>query len=469
MPIRRQAYTEPLPEPPQGFQYMEHQKEAIRFGLETTPAYLGLDPGLGKTPVAATISRAYNGFTVFITPPSLIENVKEEWTRWCPGARVAQYGGRKTDYSKIDMLIIPDSILGPIVYYFLHGLITFIKSKDKKGALLFIDEAHRFTNQKAIRTWALLGDKKGSGIIELFDRLIYMSGTPRPNRPMELYPILSRSAPECIDYMDRFQFGKKYCDGKQVQIRFGAKPKWAWDFSGESNIEELARRVIYPKGPFMLRLRKDRIKLPPKLEETFVFSRTMSPRLASLDKGIGEAYEDISDLIRAEIGGKAGVKASELHLATYRRLLGIEKVKPAADYVSTILTETQENILIFAAHKDVISGLSLELMEWLPIVITGDTATHKRQGLVKDFQAGKARIVIGNYKAMGVGFTLTKATRVIFVEYSWNPAENEQAADRAHRIGQTQTVFVQYMVYKDSVDKKVIETILKKREGSRHI
>jgi SNF2 family DNA or RNA helicase len=77
--------------------------------------------------------------------------------------------------------------------------------------------------------------------------------------------------------------------------------------------------------------------------------------------------------------------------------------------------------------------------------------------------------VIGNYKAMGVGFTLTRATRVIFVEYSWNPAENEQAADRAHRIGQTETVFVQYMVYKDSVDKKVIERILKKREGSRHI
>lgn len=448
---------------------MEHQKEAIRFGIETTPCYLGLDPGLGKTPVAATISRAIQGFTAFITPPSLIENVKEEWSRWCPEARVAQYGGRKTDYSKIDMLIIPDSILGPIIYYFLHGLLNFKKAKDKKPTLLFIDEAHRFTNDKAIRTSALLGEKKGSGIIEAFDRVIYMSGTPRPNRPMELYPILSRSAPECIDYMNRFQFGKKYCEGKQVQIRFGAKPKWAWDFSGESNIEELARRVIYPKGPFMLRLRKDRIKLPPKLEETFVFSRTMSPRLASLDKGIGEAYEDIADLVKAEMGGKAGLKASELHLATYRRLLGIEKVKPAAEYVSTLLTETQENILIFAAHKDVVSGLSMELMEWLPIVVTGETPMKKRQGFVKEFQAGKSRLFIANYDAMGVGHTLTKATRVIFVEYSWNPAKNEQAADRAHRIGQTETVYVQYMVYKDSVDKKVIERILKKREGSRHI
>lgn len=468
MAIVRQPLKKPLPPAPQGLELMPHQLEAIKFGLETTPCYLALDPGLGKTIVAATISRVSACFTVFVTPPSLIENVRDEFRRWHPKAGVELFGGRRTEYDTCDVLIIPDSILSPIIYYFLLGLVRLRKEKGQ-NSLLIIDEAHRFTNEKALRTAALLGRTKNRGIIKVFDRTIYMSGTPLSNRPMELFPILSRSAPECIDNMSYYDYGRRFCDGKKVQIRFGRNPKWAWDFTGESNLKELAARVIHPRGPFMLRLRKDRIKLPPKIEELFVFSRTMSPRLSSLDGKIGEAYEDVSDLIKEEISGKAGLKARELHIASYRRLLGIEKIKAAAEYIETILTETKESILVFALHKEVIEGLSIELMHQLPIIITGETKKELRQKLVKDFQAGKARLVLANYKAAGVGFTLTAATRVIFVEFSWNPADNEQAGDRAHRIGQTKTVYVQYMVYKDSVDKKVIESLLKKREGSRYI
>lgn len=453
---------------PTGLSLMEHQREAITFALSRSTAYLALDPGLGKTIVAAVSAATLKGFTIFITPPSLIENVREEFKKWFKGAVVTVFGGRSETYRSTDVLIIPDSILGPIIYFFLAGLIS---ERDNRGqkCVLFVDEAHRFTNEKALRTASLLGSKTFPGIINLCDRIIYLSGTPMANRPMELYPILSRSAPDAIGNMSYFDFGKRYCDGKQVQIRFGRFPKWAWDFKGRSNLDELSARIVWPKGQFMLRMRKDRIKLPPKIEELFVFSRTMSPRLASLDKGIGDAYEDVTDLIKAEISGKAGKAERELHIASYRRLLGMEKVKAASEYIETLLTETDESILVFAAHKDVILSLSLELMQWLPIVITGETKNEKRQALVKEFQAGKARLVLGNYQAMGVGFTLTKARRVIFVEYSWNDAVNQQASDRAHRIGQQETVYVQYMVYKDSVDKKVLETLLQKRNGARYI
>src|SRR5690606_36049177 len=126
--------------------------------------------------------------------------------------------------------------------------------------------------------------------------------------------------------------------------------------------------------------------------------------------------------------------------------------------------ETHENILLFAIHKATVAGLAEKLKEYKPLVITGDVHEDKRQDLVNTFQASKAhRVFNGNIQACGVGFTLTKATRVLFVEFSWVDGDNQQASDRAHRIGQNQSVLVQYVVLKDSFDRTHMEVLLKKR------
>lgn len=440
---------------PNTLRYYPHQLEAIAFAKERSASYLALSPGLGKTIVAATLSREKGALTVYITPPSLIENVKAEYARFHPLARAAVYGDRKADFKTADLVLLPDSQLTAATFYFVMGILA---KNEKRESLLIVDEAHRFTNEKAQRTMVLLGKKRGEGLISLFDSHVYMSGTPLSNRPMELYPILSRSAPETIGHMSYYDFGQRYCDGKKVQIKFGRSPKWAWDFSGQSNLKELSGKIL---GTFMLRQKKDRLELPPRIEEVFLFSRTMSPRLTGLDRRLGDEYEDVTDLMRRELAG-----SGDVHVATYRRLLGVEKARAAAEYIDAIMAETDESLIVFAEHKDAIASLSEFLHKHAPIIITGETPAGERQRLVDLFQSGKSRIVLGNYKAMGVGFTLTKASRVIFVEFSWNPADNEQAIDRAHRIGQTKTVYAQYMVYKDSIDKRVIEAILKKRQAS---
>lgn len=231
-------------------------------------------------------------------------------------------------------------------------------------------------------------------------------------------------------------------------------------------MEELRRRVIYPTGSFMLRLKKELLNLPPKLEEVFVVSAEMTPRVAALDKNLGEKYNDKTDIVKALLENQTG---GDLHLMTYRRLLGSEKVAPTVEYIKSLIEETNESILVFAYHADVISSLTSGLSEYRPYVITGDTPMPTRHEQVKDFETSDRRIFIGNYLAMGTGFTMTKATRVIFCEFSWVPGDNAQASDRAHRIGQKGTVLVQYVVYKDSVDKLVIDTILRKRRAIEHI
>jgi len=268
--------------------------------------------------------------------------------------------------------------------------------------------------------------------------------------------ILSKFAPETIGYMSYFEFGKRFCAG--YKGRFG------WDFKGQSNMQELGARV---KKDFMLRIKKSEIDLPPKIEELFIISKDMTPRLAKMDAKIGKSYASVEDIIKAGLAVEA--KKDELHLMTYRRMLALEKVKPTAEYLEMLMHDTQESILVFALHTEATIALYEAMHKFKPYIITGKTLTHERQALVNDFQSSglKRRLFIGNIHAMGVGLTLTKANRVILMEYHFSPGVNDQASDRAHRIGQKDTVYVQYVVYKDSIDKKVLEGILKKRESMR--
>ena len=85
-------------------------------------------------------------------------------------------------------------------------------------------------------------------------------------------------------------------------------------------------------------------------------------------------------------------------------------------------------------------------------VITGETDTGKRGGIVDKFQQGKIQVLICSINAAGVGLTLTKSNHVILAENSWVPGLNQQAIDRVHRIGQTKTVFIDRLFVKNSID-----------------
>lgn len=454
-------WSRPLPIIPEGLSLLEHQPVAINFSLSRNRSYLGLDPGLGKTIIAALIAASLNKKCVYVCPPFLVQNTIAEFRKWAPKLLASPF--EEAPALTADVTVVPDSML-------INKDVLGILSRFGKlfgDAVLFVDEAHRFKNEGSQRTTAMFGENprgkpRVRGIVDNIPTQIFMSGTPMPNRPMELYSVLSNAAPETIDFMNKHHFGVKYCAAFENQ--FG------WDYTGASNLPELRRRVIAPTGPFMLRMKKELLNLPPKLEEVFVVSEDMSPCLAQMNRGIGERYSKVEDVIKARIAAAHDKNSDDLHVATYRRLLGEEKVDAAVEYIKNILEETDESILVFAFHKDVISRLNYELSKFKPIVITGQTPVSQRQELVNIFQQSKThRILIGNYIAAGVGFTLTKATRVLFVEFDWVPGVNDQAGDRAHRIGQKSPVLVQYMVYKDSIDKAVIEVLLRKRKSTDYI
>jgi SWI/SNF-related matrix-associated actin-dependent regulator of chromatin subfamily A-like protein 1 len=394
---------------PKDLSLFPFQKEAIRFALARNRCYLGLDPGLGKTICAAVICETLKECEItYVCPPFLTETVRTEFEKW----------------TTRNPSIIPDSQLSRFSHL--------------KGGILIVDEAHRFKNHSALRSQYLFED-----LVPNFEKVVFMSGTPMPNYPMELFMVLYHGAPETIDFKDMFEFGRYFCNGH--------KNHWGWDFSGSSHFDELREKVI-PK--FMLRIRKKDVlkELSPKMEGMVFLTDSHTKTVEKLDRELLEFWspEDLLNTVNE-------------HIASYRKAIGEMKVKSASTFIESILDETNESVLVFAVHKTVIAELSKSLSDFSPIVITGDTEMSKRHLLVEEFQLNpKKRLFIGNIQAAGTGFTLTKATRVVFVEYSWTPSDNIQAADRAHRVNQRENVLVHYLVYRHSIDAKVLQTNLDK-------
>lgn len=421
-PFDRPLLPSPCDEP-----FYDFQLRAIKFALWRNHSYLGLDPGLGKTICAAGIMNNLSTDAVYICPPFLMENVKVKMQKW-----------RVTGTAP---LIYPDSQLQKV-----NTIMDMVRTRFRKASkfpLLFVDEAHRFKNDSANRTRLLF-----TRIAPHFEKIVCLSGSPMPNgRPMELYPHLAGLAHDLIDFMPKFEYGIKYCAGY--------KSEWGWDFTGASNLGDFATRV---KDVFLHRvLKKDVLKeLPPKIEElVFIDDSGLPPEIKAYEQRMVNQYGGDPDVMKEYIG--------EPHVSTYRHELGVHKAPFACTFLTDLLNDTDENILVFAIHKTVIEELREGLRIFNPLVITGDTPTKNRQPICDDFQKNpERRVLIGNIQAMGVGFDLTKASRVVFVEFDWVPDNNTQASDRAHRIGQTETVLVQYLCFTNSIDRKVLESNMRK-------
>lgn len=472
--IRRSPWSGPLPYP-EGLTPYPHQLEAASFALGQSRAYLGLAPRLGKTIVSAIAINALRCPAVFITPPFVARSIEAEFKKWLlVGPIIERLEPGKDEEFPADVLIVPDSLLDRPET---RRKILAVGKKpglEPKRRVIFTDEAHRFKDDEANRTKALFGDpaKKKRGLVHYFSRQIYLSGTPMPNRPIELYPVLSNAAPETIDFMSKFEYGMKFCSGhKKEEIcpkchgRSGRACHYCkgrggfsngYDFSGASNLPELQKRVV---GPFMLRMKKVP-GLPEKIEELVIIGDAPPKLLQMESKLLHEASPE--DLVAGRV--------PSAHVATYRRELGKLKLKPAVDFIRSLLDDGEESILVFAYHIDVVEGLVKGLERFKPLKIRGGMNSAERYSIQQTFQGDPSRrLIIGNYVAAGLGIALDKADRVVFVEYSWVPAENDQASDRGNKIGGKDDLFVQYLVYENSIDKKTMDVNFRKKKITAHI
>lgn len=430
---------------PAGTSFLPFQAAGIHYATYCEHTLFADPPGLGKTIQSIGHANAENFQSgLILCPTSLQHNWKRELEKWSTVSHKIEIYHPKTFDVRGDRTLL----IFPYSYASMLGAVKQVLEWQKfRGKIdwMSLDEVHYLKNTEAKRTKYVFAK---NGLIARAKRVHALSGTPIVNRPMELYPVIANLAPQSIGAMSKFEYGIHFCAG--------FKGPWGWDFSGASNLKLLGMKL---RSHFMVRRNKEDVltDLPDKYPPNLVY---IDP-----SKKAGGLIQEFKTF-DTDLAIKRAVTADFTEISRVRRELGEDKIEAGIEYLKTQLEGGHEKIVVFAHHKSVIDGLEKGLSEFRPVSVKGDTDPLDRQKAVDRFQQDKTtRLFIASIGAGSVGFTLTAASYVVFVEFSWVPGENEQAIDRTHRIGQTKAVQVDFLVHEGSLDERVLKVLLGKMKA----
>jgi SWI/SNF-related matrix-associated actin-dependent regulator 1 of chromatin subfamily A len=395
-----------------------HQEEAKQFLLANRRCILADQPRVGKTLPAA--AAALEHLPAIVVCPAIAKTVWESaFNKLDPSVPVKVITGKKQAGELIasGVTIVNYDILSSVTAF------TGIKT-------VVFDECHRLKNNKAIRT------KAAMLMMKKIDRVYALSGTPIPNRPIELWPILHGLG---IYRGGWFDFAARYA-------KMWSAP-WGMDVSGASNIPELKALM----RPHVLRRKK---------EDIFMDYKQPQVSLVTFDLPIDKREQQFD--ADALVANPNALMAFE-GLAEIMREAGMRKIKAASEFISDLL-QSGEPIVVFAHHKDVVHGLVEELKDHKPVVVVGDTPSAKRTENIAAFQSGQTKVIVGNIAAMSEGVDLSAADTIVFVECTWSTSALEQASSRVENINKSGVKPVIYLLtIRASLDHNVLAKVLKKQ------
>ena len=478
------AVAAEIPSPP-GREYLPFQTAGIAYAMSRENTLFGDEMGLGKTIQAIGVVNTdveARRVTVFC-PASLKVNWNREINAWSVRPAVVYVasgtpkvgsweeifqnvpaGGGSDSVERVEYLIVNYDIAerwGPMLHA--AGL-----------DVLIMDESHYLKNPKAKRTQQVLGkwDRDPAKQIAPIParRRLALTGTPIPNRPIEAWPVVHALDPKTFRSFK--EYATRYCDA--VYGSYGL------EIRGASNLDELQDKLR--ASVMVRRLKADVLKeLPPKRRQVLSLpapSAVLKREREALDDLRKQAEEQFQLRVKMELA-KAAANDDEYEKAAnaLRESVGIEfttisrvrhetsvaKVPYVIEFLQNCV-EQGEKVICFAHHLDVIEQIA-EAFGEAAVVITGETPVPKRQGLVDRFQQDAAcRVFVGNIKAAGVGLTLTASSHVVFAELDLVPGNLDQAEDRAHRIGQLNSVLVQHLIFDGSIDVSLANMVMEKQK-----
>jgi SWI/SNF-related matrix-associated actin-dependent regulator 1 of chromatin subfamily A len=290
------------------------------------------------------------------------------------------------------------------------------------------------------------------------------------NHAGDLYTLLSICWPLGLKGLNRASYEERFC--QVVHRRFSSNAPMVRVITGSKNLSVLKGMI----APFMVRVRKEEVfrDLPAILWDTVpvpLDAAHMPPEdVRLLDTVVNDILTNAGATASvADMAAALSKLSGSVSLMSLRRMLGLAKLRGATDYIVDMLDNLPENrkLLVFAHHTDVIASLARHLGEYSPAVLTGTTSPKDREAAVDKFlNDPKCRVFIGNIQAAGTAITLVgpkcKCSDVVFVESSWTPMDNAQAACRVHRIGQHDGVVVRMLSAAGTVDDLINGLLVRK-------
>ncbi len=440
---------EPIPQPPGLTATLrDYQRHGLTWLADLTSLGLGAcladDMGLGKTVtlIALHLHRG-GGPTLVVCPASLLGNWEAEIARFAPGVPVRRHHGSRRDL---------DDVEGFVLTTYGTMRVDHAALSQVPWDLVVADEAQHVKNARS-STARALRTIPGSARVAL-------TGTPVENNLTELWAILDWATPGLLG--SRNAFRKVWA----APIESGHEPTKARQFA------DLV-------GPFLLRRRKADPGIAPELP-----SKTETDHPLGLTREQVTLYEafvrDTMERIeRADEETRRGLVLALLtglkqicnHPAQFLKQSGAvrlsgrsEKLDLLDELIGTVLAEDGA-VLVFTQYVAMARLLEAHwAKQGVPHqFLHGGTAVRDREAMVARFQAGAVPVFLLSLKAGGTGLNLTRADHVIHVDRWWNPAVEEQATDRAYRIGQTKPVQVHRMVTRGTIEERIAEVLTRKR------
>ena len=408
---------------------IEWLMQLANWGLN---ACLADDMGLGKTLQTLSViqMRSTLGASLVIAPKSVCHNWAVEAQRFTPSLTI-----KTIDNAGMCDEVLTSAKANDLVIVS-YGLLPLIGEQlaTKHFANIVLDEAQAIKNplsQRAKAAFTLNGEFK-----------IALSGTPIENHLGELWSLFNFLMPGFLHTLPVF---KK---------RFGNADK------NQQQAETLKALIT----PFILRRNKQTVlkELPEKTEINLTFALSekehalyQATRLNALEQANQKDSQYITIL----------ASLTKLRRACIAPQLLLENSNIASsklDTAESIITDLLENnhqALIFSQFVDVLKLVEQRLkkrgIEYC--YLDGSMSANKRKQQVEKFQAGDAPLFLISLKAGGTGLNLTAADYVLHLDPWWNPAVEQQASDRAHRLGQTRPVTVYRLIAKDTIEEKILE------------
>jgi SNF2 family DNA or RNA helicase len=440
-----------------------YQEQGIKYLSGRKHALLADEMGLGKTVQAIRGLDAILAKTAIVICPSVARiNWLREFEMWGQISRNIVIMEQLSDMPPQDSVIICS---------FDYATRNFEKLKKIGAEALILDEAQYVKTVGAKRTTAIMGK---NGVLHSVKRAWFLSGTPAPNHPGELWVLLFTFG---VTKMAHDAFIEKYCTYR--------KTTYGVQITG-ANRAKIPELKLLLKDVMLRRLKKDVMKELPHI--SYTYEHVLPGRVAIEDQAsfmdyfvptdrraeLKEKLQKEAELLRMVFdasGDNADAKFKTLEgvqqsVSTLRRFIGLQKVEPVVELVrSAFQNHSYKKVVLFAVHRDVIEGLRVGLQEFHPVVIYGGTDPKKRQRNIDRFQKyDKYKIFIGNIQAAGTAITLTAAHHVLFVEQDWVPGNNAQAVMRVHRIGQENNVSVRFVTIDKTLDTRIAYLLRKKTE-----
>ena len=464
----------PLPEydhlSPKGLEVMVHQSrflESVRAGHRSF--LLADEPGLGKTAQSVLAASVAHAYPLLVVVPNVVKmNWAREVERWTPQRRAAVIQGDGQDVDAFADIFI-------VNYEILDRHLSWLGEIGLRG--MVVDEAHFIKN---------LSSQRSQNVLALASRireqtpggkplLMALTGTPLIN-DVEDFDAIWRFLGWTNGERPSAELAEKL-DGTGLTPADKA-------FYGEARDAVISMGIVRRKKKDVAADLPDKLiaDLPVQLDDEFgrgirQAERELGARMAAKyrrildargDRGLahGEIDEDIVRLVaHGELEESKAAGTGGDNVFTMVRKIGQAKALLAADYAAQ-LQRSVGKVVFFAKHIDVMDQAEAHFAASgiRAVSIRGDQSTPARQQAIDDFNGDpEVGIAVCSLTAAGVGVNLQSASNVVLAELSWTAAEQTQAIDRVHRIGQDEPVTAWRIIAAHTLDTKIAELIDQKQ------